>query len=947
MSFRVNGRAFDGQPAAGQCLRTFLRELGWFGVKKGCDAGDCGACTVWLDGEPVHSCLVPAFRADGREVTTIEGLSADGELHPMQRAFIDAQGFQCGFCTAGMIMTAASLGEEDRADLPRALKGNLCRCTGYRSVEDAVRGVKVIEEPAPGRSFGRSVPAPASEDIVTGRARYTLDVHVEGLLHLKVLRSPHAHARLRSVRKEGALAVPGVVAVYTWEDVPRRLFSTANHDDFHSDPNDNTILDDVVRHVGDRVAAVVAESVGAAEEGCRRLEVEYEALPAVFDPEEAMRPGAPLLHADKTAMRIDDPGRNIVRELHGGVGDVGRGFAEADVVCEGTFETHRAQHAHLETHCSIAWTDGGRLHVRTSSQTPFLTQGKLAYLFDLPPRSVRVFCGRVGGGFGGKQQVVTEDLCALAALRTGRPVQWEYTREEQFQASTTRHQMAVRVKAGARRDGTLTALELRIVSNTGAYGCHGGSVLAHSANESVGVYRCPNKKIDAYAAYTNTVPAGAFRGYGLSQTIFAVESIMDDLARRLGLDPIELRLRNVIRPGDAMTALGAGLHDVEYGSYGLDQCLELVREALARGGGEALPDGPDWLEGRGVALAMIDTAPPTEHRTEARLTLEEDGRYRLAIGSPEFGNGSATVRQQIVATVLQTSPDRVFAIEADTDRTGYDTGPFASAGTTVAAKATHQAAEALRGHILGFAARLWGTTPDRCRLEEDAVSASDGRRLGLAELCVAAREAGQPVQAMRKAYGTPRTVAFNVQGFRIAVHRVTGEIRILQSVQGVDAGTVINPAQLRGQVEGGIAQGLGWALSERMLLDGRGAVANPTFRHYRIPAFADVPRTEVLFARTSDAFGPFGAKSMSESPINPVAPALANALADATGLRFRSLPLSPDRIYRAIADAHEPAGAGDGVPAGAPTPPALPRAGLRPHGEAPRNRAEAAVGGMI
>src|SRR5262249_26312485 len=284
----------DRQPAPGQCLRTFLRDLGWFGVKKGCDAGDCGACTVWLDGEPVHSCLVPAFRADGRVVTTIEGLAAEGRLHPMQRAFIDAQGFQCGFCTAGMIMTAAALGEEDRAELPRALKGNLCRCTGYRSIEDAVRGIKVVEEPGPGQAFGCSVAAPASEAIVTGQARFTLDVHVEGLLHLKVLRSPHAHARIRTIHKDDALAVPGVVAVYTWEDVPRRLFSTANHDDFHSDPNDNYILDNMVRHVGDRVAAVVADSVGAAEEGCRRLEVDYEILPAVFDPEEAMRPGAPL-----------------------------------------------------------------------------------------------------------------------------------------------------------------------------------------------------------------------------------------------------------------------------------------------------------------------------------------------------------------------------------------------------------------------------------------------------------------------------------------------------------------------------------------------------------------------------------------------------------------------------------------------------------------------------
>jgi CO/xanthine dehydrogenase Mo-binding subunit/aerobic-type carbon monoxide dehydrogenase small subunit (CoxS/CutS family) len=900
LSLHVNGQTFTQQPRPGQCLRTFLRDLGWFGVKKGCDAGDCGACTVWLDGEPVHSCLVPAFRALGRQVTTIEGLAPDGALHPVQQAFIDAQGFQCGFCTAGMIMTAAALNEEDRQDLPRALKGNLCRCTGYRAIEDAIRGVKVIEEPRPGAAFGTSVAAPASEAIVTGQARYTLDMHIDGLLHLKLLRSPHAHARIRSIRKDGALAMPGVQAVFTWEDVPRLLYSTACHDDFHSNPNDTYILDNVVRHVGQRVAAVVADSESAAEEGCRRLQVDYELLPSVFDPEEAMQVGAPVLHDKGPESRIQRPDRNILRELHGGVGDVAQGFAQADVIYEGAYTAHRAQHAHLETHCSITWLDEHRrLNVRTSSQTPFLTRGKLCYLFGLSPDQVRVFCERVGGGFGAKQEMTTEDICALATLKTGRPVQLEYTRAEQFYGSTTRHPMTVHVKAGAKRDGTLTALQVRTVSNTGAYGNHGGSVLFHSSCESVAVYRCPNKKIDGYAVYTNTVPAGAFRGYGLTQTIFAIESALDELARSLGMDPVEFRHRNVIRPGDPMTSLHLEAEDLDYGSYGLDQCLDLVRDALARGNGVARPAGDEWLEGKGVALAMIACTPPTEHRTEARLGLEADGQYHLAIGSPEFGNGSTTVRHQVVATVLGTSLSRVHSLQADTDRTGYDTGPFGSAGTSVAALAVQQAAEALRERILAFAARQSGAGRDQCRLEEDAVICA-GARVGLAELHHAARQAGQLLEVVRKAYGSPRTVAFNVHGFRIAVHRVTGEIKILQSVQGVDAGVVINPAQLRGQVEGGIAQGLGWALCERMVFDDRGGVVNPTFRHYRIPAYADVPPSEVYFARTKDVFGPLGAKSMSEAPINPVAPALANALADATGIRFSELPLTPDRIYGVI-----------------------------------------------
>jgi putative selenate reductase molybdopterin-binding subunit len=904
MNYHINGRTFAVEPRPGQCLRSFLRDLGWFGVKKGCDAGDCGACTVWLDGVPVHSCLVPAFRAAGRQVTTIEGLASHGELHPMQRALIDAQGFQCGFCTAGLTMTAASLNEEDRQDLPHVLKGSLCRCTGYRSIEDAIRGIASIEEPLAGLAFGTSVAAPASEAIVTGQARYTLDTHIEGLLHLKLLRSPHAHARIVSVRKDRALAVPGVHAVFTWEDVPRLLFSSANHDDYHSDPNDTYILDNVVRHAGQRVAAVVADSVGAAEEGCHRLEVEYQLLPAVFDPEEAMRVGAPVLHDKGAGSGIQRPGRNILLELHGGVGDVEAGLAQADVIHEAAYATHRVQHAHFETHSTISWIDSDdRLNVRTSSQTPFLTKAKLCYLFRLYPESVRVFCERVGGGFGAKQEVVTEDICAFATLKTGRPVQLEYTREEQFLGATTRHPMKIHVKAGAKSDGTLTALQLRIVSNTGAYGTHGGSTLFHSTGESVAVYRCPNKKIDAYAVYTNMVPAGAFRGYGLSQTIFAVESAMDELARSLHMDPFEFRHRNVIRPGDPMTSLDWGSHDVDYGSYGLDQCLDLVRDALARGNGSEPPEGEEWLKGKGVALAMIDCAPPTEHRSEACLRLEADGNYHLAIGSPEFGNGSTTVRHQIVATVLGTSPARVRSIQSDTDRTGYDTGPFASTGTMVAAKAVHEAAESLRDRLLDFAALHCGVSRDKCRLEPDAVIC-DGTSVGLVDLHKAATEAGQLLRVVRKAHGTPRTVAFNVHGFWIAVHRVTGEVKILQSVHATDAGVAVNPQQLRGQVEGAIAQGLGWALYEKMVFDHEGRIVNPTFRNYRIPAFADIPRSEVYFAETTDAFGPLGAKSMSEAPINPVAPALANALADATGIRFHDLPLAPDRIYSFILGKH-------------------------------------------
>ncbi|MFE5493648.1 molybdopterin-dependent oxidoreductase [Streptomyces virginiae] len=893
MTYTVNGKNFDEVPAPGQCLRTFLRGLGHFGVKKGCDAGDCGACTVWVDGDPVHSCITPAFRAEGREVTTIEGLGSPGGLHPMQRQFRDAPGFQCGFCTAGMIMTSATFTEAQKADLPRALKGNLCRCTGYRGIEDAVKGVTGIEDAAPGRAVGTSVGAPAADDIVTGRAEFTMDTRMEGMLHLKVLHSPHAHARIVSVDKSAALAVPGVHRVYTWEDVPRRPYTTAIHTDHLVDPDDTFILDDTVRFVGQRVAAVLADTVAAAEEGCRKVVVQYEPLPAVFDPEAAMADGAPQLHGSEDPF-VRDPVHNVLLELHSRIGDVDAGFARADVIHEGTYFSPRVQHAHLETHGSIAWMEDGRLNVRTSSQSPSIAKVKLSYLFALRPDQLRVFCVRMGGGFGGKQEVISEDLAALATLDTGRPVCFEYTREEEFTTASPRHPMSLTVKLGAKSDGTLTALQVRNVSNTGAYGNHGGETL-YAGGAAVMIYRCPNKRYDAYSVYTNTIPSGALRGYGMTQPAFAVESAMDELARALHIDPLELRRRNIVLPGDPLVAMHDGPDDVMFTENGLGKCIDLVDAALARTA-DRPPQGPDWLVGVGVASSLHETAPPTDHISEAWVTLGNDLIYEVAVGTAEFGEGTSTAHVQIAATQLGTTPSRIRLVQSDTDRTGFDTGAFASAGLFVAGNAVLRAANAVRDRILEFAAAQSGVHVVMCSMDDESVVCGD-QRMSLAELVALARARGIRFTAARRAYGSPRSVTSNTHGFRIAVHRVTGEIRILQSVHAADAGAVINPAQVRGQVEGGVAQGIGFALTENYQVDAGGAMVNPNLRNYRIPTYADVPRTELLLVDSSDSVGPMRAKGMAECCINPVAPALANALHDATGVRFRALPLTPERIY--------------------------------------------------
>jgi putative selenate reductase molybdopterin-binding subunit len=709
-----------------------------------------------------------------------------------------------------------------------------------------------------------------------------------------VLGSPHPHARIVSIDTSVALALPGVHAVLTHEDSPTTLFSTGRHEHRTDDPDDSLVLDPVLRFRGQRVAAVVADTVAIAQRALSSIAVEYEVLPSVFDADVARSPGAPLLHHTKgPESRIADVSRNTVAEMHGETGDVAAALASSAAVVTGTWNTQRVSHAALETHATRGWLDKeGRLVLRTSSQVPYLVRDEICHIFDLPTDTVRVFTARVGGGFGGKQELITEDLVTLAVMRTGQAVQYEFTREDEFTISPTRHPMRINVTLGADANGVLTAMVVDELMDTGAYGNHGIGVMFHSVGESLSVYRCDNVKVDTQSVYTNNLPSGAFRGYGLGQVVFAVESALDELARKLNIDPFELRRRNVIVPGDPIVVTDPHEEtDLLYGSYGLDQCLDLTEQALRRGNGTAAPVG--WPVGEGMALAMIASLPPRGHFAETTIELLQTGDYSISVGTAEFGSGTTTVHTQLAATALNTTADRMHMHQSDTDVVGYDTGAFGSAGVVVAGKALFAASNLLATKMIARAAELGFP---------DAVVEPGGVRSGDRFIASSTLLKNGPLTAAGRHDGTPRSIAFNVHAFRVAVNPATGEVRILQSIQAADAGTVLNPEQLRGQIEGGTAQAIGSALYEEMILDGEGRVLTTAFRNYHVPQVADIPDTEVYFASTHDDMGPLGAKSMSEAPYNPVAPALANAIRDALGLRPQELPMSRDRLWRLVQD---------------------------------------------
>jgi CO/xanthine dehydrogenase Mo-binding subunit/aerobic-type carbon monoxide dehydrogenase small subunit (CoxS/CutS family) len=956
----LNGAEAELGHDPGDSLLTALRSNRVTGPKRGCEAGDCGCCTVWVDGEAVQSCLFPTFRAAGRQVTTIEGLAATGShpagegLHPVQQALLEEEGYQCGYCTAGMIMTLASPGAGRCADPGEQTKGNVCRCTGWKSIERAMRAIgrrrasvevtgdsdrenadEDVETVSLGGTasaggVGEAVPNRHGPAIVTGARSFTSDFHDDipgdrALLHVAAVRSPHAHAEVRHVDPSEALAAEGVVDVFWHEHVPRIPYTTACHPAKPRDAFDTYLLDRRVRFVGQRVAIVVGESVQAARRAAGLVRVDYEVLPAVTDPREALKDGAPVIHPETESSQIADPGRNLIGEITYRRGDVDGALATADELVELEVETPRQQHAHLEPHTATAWVEDngapdGLLVVRTSTQVPYLARRTLARALGRDEDSIRVFKPRVGGGFGNKQEVLCEDIVAFAALRLRRPVSWEFSRYEEFIATNTRHPMILTVRAGATREGRLTALSLDFLSNGGAYGNHSYDVLECGAFESLALYECDAKETHGRAVYTNTVPAGALRGYGAAQTTFAVDSAIDELALRLDMDPWELRRKNLVG-ADSPLYLGRE-PDAEHriGGYALDQCLDHVQRRLteldAAGTtrtGEA--DSAEWRYGSGFGVSTVASGLAKIHVSGAAAELTESG-VLISTATADIGTGSDTTLAQVAADTLGVGYDCIELRSGDTSIAPEDSGAYASATAYIGGRAVALAAERLKTMVIEFAGSVLGADPGELELTgsgvarrpeystEDLGNGGDDTRvaaLSFAGLAKAAGEKGTTLRASSEDVSYPRvSMSFAVVGVRLRCHIPTGRVEVLQVVQGVDAGRLLNPRIARAQAEGATAQSLGFALSEELVIDEAGRVENPAFREYRIPAMGDVGPIETVFFEDGDDAGPFGAKALGELTTTAAPAAVANALRRATGRRPTRLPLSGEAVWRLL-----------------------------------------------
>ncbi|OHE63631.1 MAG: xanthine dehydrogenase [Treponema sp. GWB1_62_6] len=917
LELTVNGTAINREVDENRTLLRFLREeLGLVGTKNGCEVGHCGSCTVLVDGEAKRSCLLKLGRLSGAVVTTIEGLSgpralgADGRpsatgSHFVQDAFLAEGAVQCGFCTPGMVLAAKALidrnDDPSDADIAEALKNNLCRCTGYTAIRRAVKAAAAAKRGAAGTASGTAPAAPALPIVgasprrvdaaakAAGNAAYADDLSAPGALHGKFLFSERSRARILSIDTSAAAASGGVALVLTGKDVPGRnsfgLFV----------PQQPVIALDEVKYLGDVVAAVFAETEEQAVLARAKIRVEYEDLPPLLSPSENLRPGAPLVHSDTRD--------NVVQRYSVRKGDVEAGFAAADIVVEDTYETSAVEHAYLEPESCLAECDGnGGVVVRTGSQGSFAYRDMIAASLALPPEKVRVVMVACGGGFGGKEEPTVQIQAALAALKTGRPVKMVLSRAESIRMSTKRHPMTVYMKHGASRDGRILAMRSDVVADAGAYVSQTKPVIFRSAVTATGPYVVENVAADSVGVCTNHNPSGAFRGFGSTQACFAAEVQMDVLARKLGMDPVELRRRNGFTPG-ARTSTGQILGEGTAYLATLEAAAAALEHMKAEFAGQPLPAGV--RRGFGIASSYKNVGIGTgiSDHAGAVVELAEGGRVLVKTGAADMGQGSDTIAAQIAAEVLGCPYELVDVLSCDTALCPDGGMTTASRQSYVTGNAVKGAAEALRALI---AACLAGRVPDAAVLDSVRKELLAAGTPPSAEFTYKPPRTwphqtnADPDPARKpEEYAIHYSYCYASAAVAVEVNEETGEVKVLKVTAAQDVGKALHPGNVRGQIEGAVAMGIGLALSEEFLEDDR-AVITDSLKKLGVPMIRDLPPIQAIIVEQAEADGPFGAKGIGEVGLNPVPPAISNAIYDAVGVRLRSLPMKKEKVLEAI-----------------------------------------------
>jgi putative selenate reductase molybdopterin-binding subunit len=960
IQFVLNGEPHSVEVSPKTLLLDYLRDSGYKSVKTGCREGDCGMCTVLVDGIPSKSCLLKMTAISGKSIETLESLGDADHLHPLQQAFLETGAIQCGFCTPAQILTAKALLDKNvnptDDEIRSGLSEVLCRCTGYVRIVDAVkrsaavmRGEKAAQYTPPQGTLAEDVSStqlpeayfrrdgsrepllplvltpssmpktievgkPAQKvdgvKLATGKPSFADDFQPTGMLHARLLTSPHAHAIIKDIDTSKAEQLEGVRAVLTFKNVKRVKYSTGGQSYPQPPPYDQVPLDNKVRHVGDRVAVVAADSMEIADQALQLIKVDYEVLPHALTAEEAMREGAPVIHDEDDTESIHDASRNIVHHIEAEVGDIDQAIAEADHVFEGEFRTPKQQHGQMELHVCITYFDeDNRMVVLTSTQVPFHVRRIIAPLIGLPEKRIRVIKPRIGGGFGGKQEVMLEDLCALLTIKTGKPVKFEYNRSQEFTSGRSRHRMILRYKLGI-KDKKLIASEFKLIGDTGAYGTHGLTVNMVAGFKGLTLYNAPNSRFILDVVYTNTPPAGAYRGYGATQAQFAIEVMMEQIAEKLELDVVEFKRDNWLKLGEPMhmaRKLGEGREGYEQAmaSGALDECVQIgikatdfykKREAyknqqgtIRRGIGMAV-----MLHGSGIA--GLDMAAAT-------VKMNDDGSFNLLIGATDLGTGSDTILAQIAAEQIGVPVEDIVVYSSDTDFTPFDKGAYASSTTYISGGAVLKAARNVRGQILTHAAKMLNVAnPEDLRIHDRNIISPDENSVTMREVALSSLHQMDQHQIMATeshiSYVSPPPTA--AQFAEVAVNMESGVLEVERLLMVVDCGRVINPITAGGQVEGGLAQALGFSLYEDTYYDEKGRITNDRFSSYRIPKANELPPLDVIFIQTDEPTGPYGAKSVAEIAVDGVAPALVSAVKNATGVWFHELPLTQERLLAGL-----------------------------------------------